>query len=113
MLFSIPRPPRMPSTHAAAITFYGTYILLACAWLPLHASLPKNPLFRFFVAVVVVPWTCAVASSRILLGHHTAPQVIVGFIYGSIFACVWYWLWTHGLNDRGWIVEQYVRTYIG
>jgi len=111
--FSIPRPSRMPSTHSATITFYGTYIPFACAWLPLHASLPESPLFRPFVAFVVVPWTCAIACSRVLLGHHTAPQVIVGCIYGFAFACVWFWLWTHGLGNLAWIVERHIRAYIG
>jgi len=100
----------MPSTHSAAIAFYGTYIPFARAWLPLHASLPESP----FVAFVVVPGTCAaIAWSRFLLGHHTVPQVIVGCIYGFAFACVWFWLWTHGLGDLAWIVERQVRAYIG
>jgi len=103
----------MPSTHAATITFYGTYIALACAWLPLHTSLPESPLLRPLVAAVIVPWTCTIACSRILLGHHTAPQVIVGCIYGFTFACAWIWLWTHRLNVWGRIVEQHVRAYIG
>jgi len=103
----------MPSTHSATITFYGTYIPSACVWLPLHASLPESPLFRAFVAFVVVLWTCAVAYSRVSLGYHTAPQVIVGCIYGFAFACVWFWLWTHGLGDLAWIVERQVRAYIG
>ena len=108
----LPRLFRMPSTHSATITFYGTYIPLACAWLPLHASLPPTPLLRPLAALVIVPWTCAVASSRILLGHHTTPQVIVGCIYGFTFACVWFWPWTHGLSDLGQIVERHVSVYI-
>lgn len=103
----------MPSTHSATIAFYGTYIPLACAWLPLHASLPECSLFRPFVALITIPWACVVAGSRILLGHHTAPQVIVGCIYGFTFACVWFWLWTQGLSDLGRTVEHYVRAYIG
>jgi len=103
----------MPSTHSATITFYGTYIPFACVWLPRHVSLPEGPLFRAFVAFVVVLWTCAVAYSRVLLGYHTAPQVIVGCIYGFAFAWVWFWLWTHGLGDLAWIVERQVRAYIG
>jgi membrane-associated phospholipid phosphatase len=111
--FSLLQPPRMPSTHSAAIMFYGTYITLACAWLPMHASLPQSPLLRPFVALVTVPWACAVAGSRILLGHHTAPQVIVGCIYGFTFAGVWFWAWTHGLSDLGQTVELHVNAYIG
>ncbi|KAI9454003.1 hypothetical protein F5148DRAFT_1277388 [Russula earlei] len=102
----------MPSTHSAAITFFGTYIPLACTWLPLHTSFPKSPLFRCLVVLVTVPWTVAVARSRILLGHHTAPQVIVGCVYGFSFACIWFWLWVHGLNDWGQRVERYFGVYI-
>jgi len=102
----------MPSTHSAAITFFGTYIPLACTWLPLHPSFPESPLFRSIVVLVIVTWTCAVAISRISLGHHTVPQVLVGCIYGCIFACVWFWFWTHGLSDWGRIVERYFKAYI-
>ena len=109
--FSILGSSRMPSTHSAAITFYGTYIPSACMWLPLHASLPESPLFRLFVGVVIVLWTCAIAYSRVKLGYHTALQVIVGCIYGFAFACVWFWLWTHGLGNLAWIVERHVRAY--
>ena len=103
----------MPSTHSATILFYGTYITLACTWLPLHASLPESPFLRPFATVVIIACACVVAGSRILLGHHTAPQVIVGCIYGSTFACVWFWPWTHGLSDLGHIVERYISVYIG
>jgi len=102
----------MPSTHSTAITYFGTYIPLACAWLPLHESLPESPLLRPFVALFMILLACTVAGSRILLGHHTVPQVIVGCIYGFTFACIWFGLWTHGLSDWGEIVEYYVREYI-
>jgi len=103
----------MPSTHSAAITFYGTYIPFACAWLPLYPSFPQTSLFRPLVVLVVVPCAFAVASSRIQLGHHTVPQVVVGCAYGFIFACGWFWLWTHGLSELGRIAEHDIRTYIG
>ncbi|KAI0307736.1 hypothetical protein B0F90DRAFT_1807153 [Multifurca ochricompacta] len=88
----------MPSTHSATITFYGTYIPLACAWLPSHPSFPQTSLFRPLVLLVVVPWAFAIAGSRVWLGHHTVPQVAVGCAYGFAFSCVWFWLWTHGLG---------------
>ncbi|KAI0257629.1 hypothetical protein BJV78DRAFT_1116659, partial [Lactifluus subvellereus] len=103
----------MPSTHSAAIAFYGTYIPIACAWLPLHPSFPQTSLFRPLVVLVVIPWTFAVASSRNQLGHHTVPQVVVGCAYGFTFACGWFWLWTHGLSELGRIAEHHIRTYIG
>lgn len=103
----------MPSTHSAIIMYYGTYITFACTWLPLHPSLPQSPFLRPFAALVTIPFACAVASSRILLGYHTPPQVIVGCIFGFTFACLWFWTWTHGLNDLGHIVERYISLYIG
>jgi dolichyldiphosphatase len=103
----------MPSTHSAIIMFYGTYITLASTWLPLHASLPQTPFLRPFAALVAITFACAVASSRILLGYHTAPQVIVGCIYGLTFAYVWFWTWTHRLSDLGQIVERQISVYIG
>jgi dolichyldiphosphatase len=110
---STPPLSRMPSTHSATITFYGTYIPLACAWLPLHPSLPDNSLFRPLATLLAVPWALAVAGSRIRLGHHTVPQVAVGCAYGFTFAWGWFSLWTHGFNDLGRIAENHVRTYIG
>jgi dolichyldiphosphatase len=103
----------MPSTHSATIMYYGTYITLACTWLPLHASLPQSSFLRPLAALATIAWACVVAGSRILLGHHTAPQVIVGCIYGFTFACVWFWPWTHGLSDLGHIVERHISVYIG
>ena len=106
-------PPRMPSTHSATITFYGTYITMACAWLPLHYSLPESSLLRPLMTLVAVPWAFIVPGSRMWLGHHTIAQVVVGCAYGFAFACMWFLLWTHGLSALGEIVEDHVRAYIG
>ncbi|KAI9445271.1 hypothetical protein H4582DRAFT_1805702 [Lactarius indigo] len=103
----------MPSTHSATIIFYGTYIPMACAWLPLHPSLPEGSLFRTLVTLVTIPWAFTVPGSRIWLGHHTTAQVVVGCAYGFIFACMWFSLWTLGLNSLGKIIEDFVRVYIG
>lgn len=102
----------MPSTHSAAITFYGTYIPMACAWLPLHPLLPESSFFRPLMTLVTVPWAFAVAGSRIWLGHHTTAQVVVGCAYGFAFACMWFSLWTHGLSALGEIVEDHVRAHV-
>jgi membrane-associated phospholipid phosphatase len=107
------RAPRMPSTHSATITFYGAYITMACAWLPLHHSLPESALFRPLTTLVGVSWAFIVPGSRIWLGHHTIAQVVVGCAYGFTFACLWFSLWTLGLSALGEIVEDHVRAYIG
>ncbi|KAF8271468.1 hypothetical protein EI94DRAFT_1657560 [Lactarius quietus] len=103
----------MPSTHSATIIFYGTYVIMACATLPLHQSLPESSLFRPLTTLVAIPWAFVVPGSRVWLGHHTIAQVVVGCAYGFIFACIWFSLWTHGLNALGEIVENHVRAYIG
>lgn len=103
----------MPSTHSATITFYGTYITMACAWLPLHPTLPESSLFRPSVTLVAVPWAFVVLGSRIWLGHHTTAQVVVGCAYGFTFACMWFFLWTHGFSTLGKIVEDHIHAYIG
>ncbi|KAI0271363.1 hypothetical protein BC834DRAFT_859145 [Gloeopeniophorella convolvens] len=102
----------MPSTHSATITYYGTYIPLACALLPSHPSLSQGPLLRQLVPLVVVPCSLTVAGSRIWLGHHTLPQVVVGCGYGFAFAWLWFSLWTHGLNEVGAVVEHHIRAHI-
>lgn len=103
----------MPSTHSATITFYGAYITMACAWLPLHQSLPASALLRPLMTLIAVPWAFIVPGSRMWLGHHTIAQVVVGCAYGFTFACLWFSLWTHGLSGLGEIVEDHVRAYIG
>ncbi|KAI8989107.1 hypothetical protein BD414DRAFT_577814 [Trametes punicea] len=96
----------MPSTHSAVITFFATYISLACAHLPVHPSLPSSPvLTRLVPPLVVVPLASTIAVSRIWLGHHTWPQVAAGCAYGLVFAPVWFELWTRGLNEYGRVVE--------
>ena len=86
---------------------------MACAWLPLHPSLPESPLFRPLMTLVAIPWAFTVPGSRIWLGHHTIAQVVVGCAFGFTFACMWFLLWTHGLSALGKIVEDHIRAYIG
>jgi dolichyldiphosphatase len=93
-------PNRMPSTHAASITYYATYITTACVSLPLHHSfdfklLPQG-LFRSLVPAVILPWASLIVASRVWLEHHTWKQVAAGFCYGGAFAGLWFALWTKG-----------------
>ncbi|KAI0051693.1 hypothetical protein FA95DRAFT_1554217, partial [Auriscalpium vulgare] len=103
----------MPSTHSATITYFGTYIILACAYLPLHTSLPASASFRALVPVMSTPIAILVPTSRMWLGHHTWPQVAVGCSYGLAFALFWFTVWTRGANEYGRAIEDYVRAYIG
>ncbi|KAF9464683.1 hypothetical protein BDZ94DRAFT_1161591 [Collybia nuda] len=100
----------MPSTHSASITYFATYIPLACIYLPLHPSLPSNaPGIRILSSLVVLPWATCIVSSRVWLGHHSWPQVAVGASYGFAFALVWFNLWCVGLNKYGGVVESFLK----
>ncbi|OJT05935.1 hypothetical protein TRAPUB_3225 [Trametes pubescens] len=97
----------MPSTHSAVITYFATYITLACMYLPIHPSLPASPaLTRVLPPLVVVPLASTIALSRIWLGHHTWPQVTVGVAHGLLFAPLWFKLWTDGWDEYGRMVED-------
>ena len=96
----------MPSTHSATITFFATYIALACLYLPIHPSLPSSPTTRVLPVLISIPWAATIVVSRIWLGHHTVPQVIAGCACGLIMAPLWFTLWTHGVNDYGRAVEH-------
>lgn len=91
----------MPSTHSAVITHFAVYIPLACAFLPLHPSLPNSKWTRLLPSLVAVPWASAIVYSRMWLGHHTWPQCLAGCLYGTGFALIWFKLWTNGFNALG------------
>lgn len=97
---------RMPSTHSAVIAYYAAYTLLASAYLPIHPTIPDTPWTRIVVPSVVVPWATAIAVSRIWLGHHTIPQVLVGCIHGVVFTYVWYSIWSQGADSYGRYLEE-------
>lgn len=86
----------MPSTHSATISYYATFISLACASL-----LPAGAAARVLLPVVVLPWATLIVLSRVWLGHHTWPQVAVGCTYGVAFAGAWFALWVGGLHEHG------------
>ncbi|TFK42598.1 phosphatidic acid phosphatase type 2/haloperoxidase [Crucibulum laeve] len=99
----------MPSTHSATITFFATYILLACTYLSVHPSLPQsNWISRLFPPLITIPWATAIVMSRVWLGHHTWRQVVVGMSYGATFAAGWFALWTRSLYVYGQRVEEVI-----
>ncbi|KAJ7452442.1 PAP2-domain-containing protein [Mycena galericulata] len=101
----------MPSTHSATITYYATFVAMACVYFPLHPSLPAGSMARALVPVVVLPWAALIALSRIWLGHHTWPQVGVGCAYGVGFAGVWFGLWVSGLREHGRTAEGIFNSF--
>ncbi|KAL1673343.1 hypothetical protein EV122DRAFT_283071 [Schizophyllum commune] len=87
----------MPSTHSAVVAYFSTYVLLASARLPIHPSLPSDPLItRTLPALIIVPWATLVACSRVWLGKHSWIQVLAGCAYGTLFASVAFLVWTRG-----------------
>ncbi|XP_076937312.1 lipid phosphate phosphatase epsilon 1, chloroplastic-like [Bidens hawaiensis] len=77
----------MPSSHAQAIFYTIVCIIL---------SLVE---FHGFSGVSAISSICVVAIGsyfswlRVTQRYHTAIQVIVGAIVGSVFAVVWFWAW--------------------
>ena len=96
----------MPSTHSAVIAYYATYSLLASLFLPVHKSLPQTELTRIVLPLIVVPWSTAIAVSRIWLGHHTVPQVLVGAAHGVVLAPLWFNLWLRIGDEYGGNLEK-------
>ncbi|TCD68091.1 hypothetical protein EIP91_011544 [Steccherinum ochraceum] len=99
----------MPSTHSAVISYYAVYSLLAAAFLPTHLSFEQAEWLRVVAPLIIVPWATTIAISRIWLGHHTVPQVLVGFAHGLVIAPAWFHLWQQYGNTYGSYVE---RTYM-
>ncbi|KAF8350721.1 hypothetical protein F5887DRAFT_940608 [Amanita rubescens] len=102
----------MPSTHSTTISYFATFIVLACLRLPIHPSLPSGTATRLVPPIMAVPWAILVVMSRVWLGHHTWPQVIVGVSYGVAFGSVWFSLWTDGLQQHGQKLEELVESLI-
>ncbi|KAG2130303.1 uncharacterized protein EDB93DRAFT_84458 [Suillus bovinus] len=85
-------------SHASTCTFFAVYITFACLKLPIHPTFPR---FATFAPVVILPWTCMIAMSRVQLGHHTWPQIAAGILLGVCCAIFWFELW---VNDVGGIM---------
>ncbi|KDR81596.1 hypothetical protein GALMADRAFT_59207, partial [Galerina marginata CBS 339.88] len=118
-----PRPPHipgrkvkvsygMPSTHAASISYFATYILLASIYLPIHSTFRPGLMFRILPPLITLPWAVTIVMSRVWLGHHTWLQVFAGSSYGIVLALVWFKLWTCGVNAVGKVVEEMVNDWM-
>lgn len=66
----------MPSSHAVSLAYLSTY---AAAALLKHVPSPWMPV----LAGVVVAAGLFLTSLRVVLGFHTLPQVIVGWVFGA------------------------------
>ncbi|THU89510.1 hypothetical protein K435DRAFT_674621 [Dendrothele bispora CBS 962.96] len=103
----------MPSTHSATISYYATYIPLACIYSPIHHSLPQHTITRVLPPLIVVPLASLIAASRVWLGHHNWAQVLAGCLYGVTFAFICFGVWNSGAHEYGSILEQTLDSYIG
>ncbi|KAJ7273697.1 phosphatidic acid phosphatase type 2/haloperoxidase [Mycena haematopus] len=103
----------MPSTHSASIAYFGTFVLLACLYLPLHPSVPGGESARIVAPILVLPLAATIALSRVWLGHHTWSQVAAGCVYGVAWACGCFVLWTRGLDQYGQVIERAFDEFCG
>lgn len=88
---------RMPSTHSAVTGYYTCYIFLSCFYLQLHRFIFLDASqWGMVFLMVVLPCTASIALSRVVLGHHTWPQVVAGIMYGIAFAIGWFTMWLKG-----------------
>ncbi|KAL0093448.1 phosphatidic acid phosphatase type 2/haloperoxidase [Phycomyces blakesleeanus] len=78
----------MPSSHSQVIAFFAVYIHLAFS-----ANAIEYSLVRSILVIFVQLTAFLVAWSRVELGHHSLPQVLVGSVLGATIALLWYILW--------------------
>ncbi|KAK9447828.1 phosphatidic acid phosphatase type 2/haloperoxidase [Limtongia smithiae] len=75
----------MPSAHAQFMGFYATYI---CLWMYFRAH-HFTPAKRRSRTLALVLLTIAVCVSRVYLYYHTAGQVVIGLLLGTIEGALW------------------------
>lgn len=74
--------PGMPSSHAVALSYLSTAAALGVLWHNRWVLSPNVAVTMMFAVGMGVYWTVL----RVLLGHHTVPQVLVGFVFGMCSA---------------------------
>ena len=82
----------MPSTHSTSISFFMSYIVMALYSYPSTAP-SFVQMHRNVLACGTMVWGVAILASRVYLGYHTVPQVVVGAILGSSSGIVWRKVW--------------------
>lgn len=107
---------RMPSTHSSAVVCMAVYIMLAAARLPLHSSLADvfnsaraEYNLRILGPLMAHIWAVLILMSRVWLGHHTAPQVVAGAVFGGLFGLISFGAYVGGLDRIGWALEEQWR----
>jgi len=79
---SIKSDPGMPSSHASTLAFLSAFPSL----LVLQG---QHGLSSFLIAWSLPMGGIFLTSLRVILGYHTVPQVVVGWILGTTMAYVW------------------------
>ena len=79
------KDPGMPSSHACTLGFLSVFASLAIFLKSAAFSLNNC------VSILSIPALGLLLTSlRVLLGYHTVPQVVVGWMLGSSIAVVWH-----------------------
>lgn len=105
--------PGMPSAHANSLAFLSTFCALAAA-----KALPVGEVVWVLLVFGVPSLAIFLAWLRVVLGFHTIPQVIVGWLVGSGVAASW-WIWGHRsvlpfieTNDPTLAAQMYMLTFL-
>jgi len=87
----------MPSTHSTTVSFFMVYIVLA-----LSSSNTPSRVGRYkgWYMLGTVIWGCAIIFSRVYLGYHTYPQILVGSGLGLLSAISWMQLWERAVQGE-------------
>ena len=70
-----------PSGHTALTTAF-------CIATAAHLSASRPHPLRFAIWLAAIGATFSVSASRVLLGYHSKPEVVIGFLVGSVTAWV-------------------------
>ncbi|GAX80943.1 hypothetical protein CEUSTIGMA_g8378.t1 [Chlamydomonas eustigma] len=80
--------PGMPSTHSNGLGFLATYICISlCLSQQAEAPALWPPSILASMALVL---SAFLAWLRVALGYHTYPQMVVGYLVGSVTAAAWH-----------------------
>lgn len=82
----------MPSDHAQFMGFLVCFSFLVYGFLQRHRQdLSLPPRLTLLIPLFIALFVC---YSRLALGVHSTAQVALGFLFGFVFAIVWYWIGT-------------------
>ncbi|KAK7309307.1 hypothetical protein RJT34_05927 [Clitoria ternatea] len=95
---SLKSDPGMPSSHGQSIFFTVFFVILSFV-----EYLGVNG-FTIGISGLVLAFGSFFSYLRVSQQLHTVSQVVVGAVIGSIFSCIWYWLW------NGYVLDAFMST---